>query len=249
MGGGGGGRGGGAAAAGGVAGGVWSIRAVEYQSSGWAVCVRGGDFGSDGWRCAVLCRAVLQLHPPCCCHPHLAFTCLPAGTTFLFRFAPPEEGGGGGGGSVRFHDLNTSLALRKRKRQQAGADGGPSDGDAFQQPERVVISLPGQAATGEQQEEEEELEEEQRQQQEGDGGGGGVLPAEAELGGRGLLQAGGSKGDQEMGDAAVAVVAEGQADGAVGLHGEQHQVQQADAGGGAANAALRDVFGSDDDDF
>ena len=51
----------------------------------------------------------------------------PAGTTFLFRFAAD--------GTVRFHDLNTRLDLRKRKR--GAAPGEEDEEDHFQQPEKV----------------------------------------------------------------------------------------------------------------
>jgi hypothetical protein len=52
----------------------------------------------------------------------------PAATTFLFRFA--------GDGTVQFHDLNTRLELRKRKRGAAGGDEDDTE-QPFVQPEMV----------------------------------------------------------------------------------------------------------------
>ena len=56
------------------------------------------------------------------------------GQTFLFRLA---------GDHVGYSDLSTKVALRKRKRGGGGGGGGGDEDDAFLQPEKFVLALPG----------------------------------------------------------------------------------------------------------
>ncbi|EFN52725.1 hypothetical protein CHLNCDRAFT_138263 [Chlorella variabilis] len=154
-------------------------------------------------------------------------------TTYLFRFA--------GDGTVQFHDLNTRLELRKRKRQAAAGE----DDEGFMQPEMVVVRDPetgdwaeqreareraqnGAAASSEEYGQQQQQEQQEQQQQEEEDGGGGA--------GAG---AGGGGSDAEMADA-----------GGDGQGGSRERQGEEEYGGRAdANAALRDVFGDDDDDI
>lgn len=63
------------------------------------------------------------------------------GSTFLLRYL---------GDHVAFHDLNTRVGLRKRKKVSAAAD----DENVFLQPEKVVVSVPGGDAVAPEEEEE-----------------------------------------------------------------------------------------------
>ncbi|KAL4439914.1 hypothetical protein ABPG75_002915 [Micractinium tetrahymenae] len=142
-------------------------------------------------------------------------------STYLFRFSDD--------GTVRFHDLNTKLDLRKRKRQQRGDGDDDEDDQQALLPEKVLLRLPGQ-------EYEEEEEEQQRQQdgaqQQRQGGGVDWGEEDEEGGGGGGAAGGGSEGDG--------------ADGSAGGSGEAGGGGEM---GGRANEKLRDVFGSDDDDI
>ncbi|KAI3431753.1 hypothetical protein D9Q98_004795 [Chlorella vulgaris] len=154
-------------------------------------------------------------------------------TTYLFRFA--EDG------TVQFHDLNTRLELRKRKRQAVAAD---DDTPQFDQPEMVVVRNPETGHYAERQEDEAAEEaaagpdsqfndeegspdqQQQRQQQRQQGGGGS-----------------GSDADMADGEAA------GQQRGGEGMEDDGDEGGGGGYQGGRSNAALRDAFGDDDDDF
>ncbi|KAL4421193.1 hypothetical protein ABPG77_010068 [Micractinium sp. CCAP 211/92] len=137
-------------------------------------------------------------------------------STYLFRFADD--------GTVRFHDLNTKLELRKRKRQPRGEGEEDEEEQQALLPEKVLLRLPRQ--------EYEEEEEQQQRQQNGaqqQQGGGVDWGEEEEVGG-------GDGGSGSEGNAAAAGAGGGGAAGG-------------DEPGGTAAHALRAAFGSDDDDI
>ncbi|PRW33241.1 RNA polymerase II-associated factor 1-like protein [Chlorella sorokiniana] len=151
------------------------------------------------------------------------------GTTFLFRFA---------GDSVQFHDLNMQLQLRKRKRG-VGVGEDEDEEESFNQPEKIIIRLPGtydpeaEAAA-----EEEAARQRQRQRQRRQDGSSEEQQQQPEWGedddgGAAAADGGGSEGE----------AAAGAADGGGG-RGEDEWGGRVDA-----NATLRDVFGDDDDDI
>ncbi|KAI7839176.1 hypothetical protein COHA_007066 [Chlorella ohadii] len=146
------------------------------------------------------------------------------GTTFLFRFA---------GDSVQFHDLNMQLNLRKRKRGIGGGDDDEEE-ESFNQPEKIIIRLPGTYDPEAEAAAEEEAARQRRRQQPGGGSSEDAQqqPDWGEDDEEGAVAAGGNGSDGEG------------AAGAGGGGGEDEWAGQANA-----NAALRDVFGDDDDDI